>query len=284
MSNKMGISHACAGIITGASSGIGKALALELARKYKAKLVITARTESDLERTKEEVEKRGGEAVTIYGDIGKDDTLPNRLVEACASKFGAVHLIVNNAGLGISGAFVKLTPADWERVFRVNFFAPLYLTYAAMPFFQKQKYGKIVNIASVAGKIAFPGSVCYAASKFALTGMSEGLAAELTTSGIDVITVCPGWVRTEFFEKNQIADYKNPTLIAQKNDFKGLLMRYVLSITPEQVVAGVIKAMEKGGSSELIMTGPGIVAERFKALFPDLLAQLLQRAPIVDNQ
>src|SRR5271154_6248658 len=107
MSTKMGISHACTGIITGASSGIGKSLALELARKYKAKLVITARTESDLERTREEVEKRGGEAITICGDIGKDEGLTTRLVETCSSRFGAVHLIVNNAGMGISGPFIK---------------------------------------------------------------------------------------------------------------------------------------------------------------------------------
>jgi short-subunit dehydrogenase len=130
----------------------------------------------------------------------------------------------------------------------------------------------------VAGKVAFPGSVCYASSKFALTALSEGLASEISEAGVDVLTICPGWVRTEFFEKNEIAAMKNPTLIAQKNDLKGFLMRSVLSMSAEEVAQRIIAALEQGGSQELIMTIPGIIIERINALFPRLLARVLEKA------
>jgi short-subunit dehydrogenase len=280
MAKRRGLESNCIGIITGASSGIGKAMALDLASQRKARLVICARSADDLEATKRAVEERGGRAEIICGDLAADPHLVGRLAKTALDSYGQIDFIVNNAGLGHPGTFIKLTPEDWDRVFRVNFFAPLYLTYEVLPHFVKQRYGKIVNIASVAGKVAFPGSVCYASSKFALTGFSEGLATEVTQMGIDVLTVCPGWVRTEFFEKNQMAASKNPTLIAQKNDLRGFLMRSVLSMSCEDASRDIIHAMQKGGSHELIMTGPGVFAERFKGLFPGLLAKLLERAPL----
>jgi len=280
MSKQHGIAQNCTGIITGASSGIGKAMAVELARKYKAKLVISARSADDLRKTKDEVEKLGGQAEIICGDLSDINDLPKNISDCCMQNFGKVDFLVNNAGLGKPGTFMKLTPADWERVFRVNFFAPLYLTYEVLPHFLKQGSGKIVNVSSVAGKIAFPGSVCYASSKFALTGLSEGLATEVTQSGVDVLTVCPGWVRTEFFEKNKMSEKKNPTLIAEGHDFKAFLMRSVLSISAQEAANEIIKSMEKGGSHELVMTAPGILAERIKALFPGLVASISEKAPL----
>ncbi|HEY9714328.1 MAG TPA: SDR family oxidoreductase, partial [Chroococcales cyanobacterium] len=212
MSNSR-LSKNFAGVITGASTGIGKALAVRLARDFQARLVINARTEQALESTRKLIEQHGGEAIVVAGDVGVKDVAAG-LVKTCIARFGTIDLLVNNAGLARPGTVTRLQPEDWEAVFAVNFFAPLYATYAALPAFAEKGAGKIVNISSVAGKVAFPGSVCYAASKFALTGMSEGMAAELANQGIDVLTVCPGWVRTEFFSKNSVIDEKNPTLIA----------------------------------------------------------------------
>ncbi len=271
---KYGLSKGFAGIITGASSGIGKALAILLARKYAAKLVITARSKESLEATQREVIAHGGQCLTICGDIGEDLSITKALADTCIFEYGGIDLLVNNAGLAKPGAMTKLTPADWERVFRVNFFAPLYAIYAVMPHFLVQKRGKVVNISSVASKVAFPGSVCYAASKFALTGLSEGMAAELAPKGIDTITVCPGWVRTEFFEKNGQTDATNPTKIAAKNDLGGLLMRYLLSSSSEQAAKSIVEAIEAGGSRELVTTIPGIFAERLQALCPGVVATL----------
>lgn len=268
-----------AGVITGASSGIGKALAIQLAKNYGARLILNARTTEALEETCKEVTRYGGTAIAVAADVS-DPSIAEMLVQTCVEKFDDIDLLVNNAGLAKSGPVTKLTPADWERVFAVNFFAPLHAIYAALPHFLAKRSGKIVNVSSVASKVSFPGSVCYAASKFALTGMSEGMAAELGRMGIDVLTVCPGWVRSEFFKKNDIPDARNPTLIARKNDMPGLVMKHLLSISSEKCADDIIKAMAKGGGGEIILTAPGIAVERIKALFPGAMATLSGMIPV----
>lgn len=265
-------------IITGASSGIGKALAVLLASRYQAKLVLNARSAKLLESTVKLVEAAGGEAIGVAGDIA-EESLSQKLVSTCVEKFGGVDILVNNAGLAKPGKIDELTPEDWKFVFGVNFFGALYATYAVLPSFLSQGHGKIVNVSSVAGKVSFPGSVCYAASKFALTGMSEGMGAELAKKNIDVITVCPGWVRTEFFEKNNVGQRKNPTTIAQKKDLEGWLMRHWLSISSEECAEEVMVALNAGGSKELILTMPGVVVERLASLFPHLRYSLGKKIP-----
>jgi short-subunit dehydrogenase len=278
MSKKCQLENGIACIVTGASSGIGKALALALAERYKAQLVITARNQEKLAETQKLIEKAGGKAVSIIGDMG-DSELPKQLADACMKNFGKINMLVNNAGFGIPGLVTDLTPKDWERVFAVNFFGPLYATYAILPEFQKQGRGVIVNISSVAGKVPVPGSVCYAASKFALTGMSESMASEFASKNIDILTICPGWVRTEFFANNKMMDAKNPTLIAEKNDFRGWLMRHQLSISSEEAAEEIIKALQKGGSAEIVLTKPGVFIERLHGLFPDFTFKLMTKIP-----
>ncbi len=267
-----------AAIITGASSGIGKALALRLATNHQARIVINARSKEALEETSRLIQHVGGEAVCVVGDMG-DPAMPKQLVETCMSNFGCIDLLVNNAGLARPGSLVKLNVDDWRAVFEVNFFAPLATIYEVLPHFLERKKGKIVNVSSVAGKISFPGSVCYSASKFALTGMSEGMAAELTAKGIDTITVCPGWVRTEFFEKNNTSQNRNPTLIAQQKSLMGWLMRSWLSISSEETAKDIEAAILRGGSSELILTAPGAMAERVAGVFPGVMQALVKRIP-----
>lgn len=278
MASKRGLNSQFKGIITGASSGIGKAMALELAKKYEARLVLNARSEAQLEETCKAVEAAGGKAIKVVGDVS-DKAVNEATVNACIENFGGVDVLVNNAGLARPGTIMKLTVEDWEHVFAVNFFAPLRLTYAVLPHFMKAGKGKIVNISSVAGKISFPGSVCYAASKFALTGMSEGMAAELAGDDIDVITVCPGWVRTEFFDKNQVAKAKNPTSISSQNDLKGFIMRSFLSISSEECSSDIVKALEKGGSSEIVLTHPGKIFERIAGICPPAVFAMAKRLP-----
>jgi len=278
MSRVSGLKKGLAGVVTGASTGIGRALAVLLAKQLKARLVLNARTLQTLEETADAVRRAGGEAVVAVGDISQRQ-LAQSLPDKCLQAFGSLDMIVNNAGLAKPGPIESLTPDDWQRVFQVNFFAPLYLTYAALPHFRAQRYGKIVNVASVAGKVAFPGSVCYAASKFALTGMSEGLAAELARYGIDVITVCPGWVRSEFFSKNEVRDEKNPTLIAQKNSPAGWLMKYCLSISSEECANEIVRACRRGGGREIVLTGPGVLVERLAGVFPSVVQTLITKVP-----
>jgi short-subunit dehydrogenase len=265
-------------IITGASSGIGKALALKLASDYQAKLILSARSEGALKETKQLVEQAGGKAHIVVGDIGRPD-MPQKLVDAAFDKLGGIEILINNAGLGKPGAMQDITPQDWEDVFQVNFFAPLRLTYLVLPHFIEKHHGTIVNVSSIAGKVAMPGSVCYCASKFALTGLSEGTAAEFANKGVNVITVCPGWVRTEFFVKNSMSATNNPTSIAQKNDLSGLLMRYLLSISSEEAARDIMLAIQKNRSAEIVLTLPAVAMERLSALFPTLVAELAKHIP-----
>ena len=278
MSKKCQLENGMAGIITGASSGIGRALAVALAARFGAKLIITARNIEKLAETQKSVEQAGGQAVIVSGDMG-DPNLPKQLADACLKNFNKIDLLVNNAGYGIAGLVTDLSPEDWQRVFAVNFFGPLYATYAVLPEFTKQGHGAIVNISSVAGKVPVPGSVCYAATKHALTGMSESMAAELAPLNIDILTVCPGWVRTEFFSNNKLNDAKNPTLIAEQKDFRGWLMKEHLSISSEEAANDILKALIKGGSAELVLTKPGVLMERLHGLFPDLTFELMKKIP-----
>jgi uncharacterized oxidoreductase len=127
-----------AGVITGASTGIGKALAILLAERLKARLIINARTEEALADTRAAIEKAGGQAVIVAGDVSRDG-MPAALVERCLNEFNDIDLLVNNAGLAKPGSVMSLTPQDWERVFAVNFFAPLHATYAALLCIQEER-------------------------------------------------------------------------------------------------------------------------------------------------
>lgn len=276
-SEKKGVKRGSATIITGASTGIGKELALLLASRYGARLVINARSSEELNATAALIKEAGGEAICVPGDV-TDENVATQIVQTCVLKFGGVDILVNNAGLTKPGRMSDLTISDWRYVFEVNFFAALTLTYACLPHFRESKGGKIANIASVAGKIAFPGTICYAASKFALTGFSEGMAAEFASEGIDIITVCPGWVRTEFFKKNNT--YGDPSALADQKNLSGWLMRNVLSISSQQAASEVADYLDKGGSHEIVLTAPGIFIERLAGISPKLAFWLASHVPV----
>ncbi len=262
-------------IITGASTGIGRALALQLAREYQAKIVINARGIEDLENTARLIAEASGTAVCVAGDVS-DKEICDKIVATAITEYGGIDVLINNAGLARPGVFTALTIDDWRYVFDVNLFSALNMTYGVLPLFLDQGYGKLINIASVAGKVAFPGSICYASSKFALTGFSEGMAAEFAGK-IDTITVCPGLVRTDFFKRN-----KNPedvTLMSEQKNLKGWLMKNFISISSEQAAAEIVQAMRKGGNHELVLTAPGVFIERLAGFFPQLAFSLTRRIP-----
>ncbi len=279
MTVKNGLSQNFPAVITGASSGIGKALAVLLAKKYKAQIVIGGRNLNQLEETKIEIEKAGGKCLIKSQDIAKPGAASDT-VQACIDNFGSISLLVNNAGLAQAGRFEQLSVEQFRQVFDVNFFAALEGVYAALPHFKKQGFGKIVNVSSVAGKVAFAGSVCYSASKFALTAMSNGSGLELACQNIDVLTVCPGWVRTEFFEKNHVAKFKNPTLIAKEGSPRGWIMKHLLSISSEEAALQIVEELQKSGSREIVMTAPGKIIERMQGVCPKVVSTLSSMIPL----
>lgn len=180
-------------VITGASSGFGRALAEAVLRGGDA-TVLTARQQ---EAVQDLAQRYPGQVATLALDL--TDTEGTAAAAAAAERaFGQVDVLVNNAGFGLIGAVEEMTPAEYGPMLEANFFGTVEFTRALLPGMRRRRSGRIVNISSVAGMTARPGYGFYAASKFALEGLSEALAGELEPLGIHVTLIEPGPFRTEF--------------------------------------------------------------------------------------
>ena len=181
-------------VIFGGSRGLGLAMAREFAAGG-AHVVLAARDEGELERAAADVEAHGGRATTIACDI-TDRGQIERTVGRIVHDRGGIDVLVNNAGVIQVGPLEHMTVGDFEEAMATHFWGPLYTILAALPHMRQQGAKRIVNISSIGGKIAVPHLLPYSASKFALTGLSEGLRSELAGQGFAVTTVCPGLMRT----------------------------------------------------------------------------------------
>ncbi len=187
------------GLITGASSGIGRELALQLAGQG-ASLLLTARRPDRLDAVVAEIRRDGGQARAVRGDV-TDPELREQLVHTIAKEWGGeLDLLVNNAGVGALGPFDSADPERLRQVMEVNFFAPAELIRSLLTSLRRGRRPLIVNIGSVLGHRAVPNKSEYCASKFALHGFSDALRAELAPAGIGVLLVSPSTTRTEFDE------------------------------------------------------------------------------------
>lgn len=181
-------------LITGASSGIGRALAEETARQG-MRLVIAARSREPLDALVAEWTARGAEVMAVAADVTSSADR-QRLLQATVERFGGLDVLVNNAGVGSQGPFPASTESVLRQVMEVNFFAPVELIRAALPLLQGGRQPAVVNVTSMCGRRAIPMWAEYSASKFALLGLSESLRTELASQGIDVLTIVPGLTRT----------------------------------------------------------------------------------------
>jgi short-subunit dehydrogenase len=186
-------------IVTGASSGIGRAIAKELARQG-GQVFCMARREDRLQSLAKEIEAGGGRVVSVAGDVTNAD-VRKRAVEAAVCDFGGLDILVNNAGVGAIGPFESGDPERVRRIMEINFFAMVEMTRLALPHLKNGRAPIIVNISSILGRRGVPHNSEYAASKFAVHGFSESIRAELAGSGIDVLVVSPGTTDTEFFDQ-----------------------------------------------------------------------------------
>jgi NAD(P)-dependent dehydrogenase (short-subunit alcohol dehydrogenase family) len=182
-------------VITGGSRGLGLLMARELAAEG-ARLALLARDPGELDLARRELAALGGHRVlALPCDVGNRDEV-RWAIDAAAERFGRLDVLINNAGIIQVGPLEHMTVEDFEAALRVHFWGPLYAVLAAIPHLRRRGNGRVVNIASIGGKIAVPHLVPYSASKFALVGLSDGLRAELAHEGIYVTTVCPGLMRT----------------------------------------------------------------------------------------
>ena len=188
-------------IVTGASSGIGRAVALELAR-HGVGLVVTARREERLRALAAEIAAAKPQAVVeiVVGDIA-DPAVRQRAIDAAQSKLGGLDILVNNAGVGATGLFVDAAPERVRRVMETNFFSLVEMTRLALPLLKQGVHPILVNVGSILGHRGVPYNSEYSASKFAVQGFSESIRAEFVQLGIDVLVVSPGTTETEFFDR-----------------------------------------------------------------------------------
>ncbi len=183
-------------LITGASSGIGAALARVFSGEG-ARVALTARR---LDRLHETAAHCNGETLVVPGDL-VEKAHRELLVDQCLDRWGRIDILINNAGLGMYGDFASTTEALWRKLFEINIFSTVFLTQAVLPVMQRQCSGIIVNLASIGGLIAHSSHVTpYVSSKHAVVGFSRGLAMDLKETGIRVFAVCPHLTSTEFFD------------------------------------------------------------------------------------
>ena len=186
-------------LITGASTGIGAALARRLATQFRGiRLVLAARNQEKLEALATECLKAGADVLVVPTDMSQIEQV-KALAHSAIDRFGRVDALVNNAGYGQMGPIELIAPEDAQRQFAVNFHGPLVLTQAFIPLMREQGGGRIINISSLGGHVAFPAGGMYSSSKFALEALSDVMRMELKAFNIKVSVIEPGPVTTEFF-------------------------------------------------------------------------------------
>lgn len=183
-------------LITGASRGIGRAIALACAAEGAKVAVNYASSSAAADALVAEITGAGGEAVALAADVSKIDQV-DALVDQVSKKWGRIDVLVNNAGITRDTLLLRMKPEDWQAVIDLNLTGVFLCTRAVSKFMLKQKSGRIINIASVAGQMGNPGQANYSAAKAGVIGFTKTVAKELATRGITVNAVAPGFITTD---------------------------------------------------------------------------------------
>ncbi len=224
--------------ITGASSGIGAACAIECS-KQGAKVVLSARREEKLKEVKKQL---SGPSEILTLDVTDTDGMVDK-AEACAKYFGPVDILINNAGISQRGLVEETDMAVDRRLFEVNYFGNIAITKAVLPSMLERKTGSLVIISSVAGKLSTPGRSSYAATKHALQGFYDALRAEVQDRGVHVNVICPGYIRTDI-SINALNSKGEKHGVMDPNQDKGM--------SPEECASKIIKAINNNTYEALI--------------------------------
>jgi NADP-dependent 3-hydroxy acid dehydrogenase YdfG len=187
--------------ITGASSGIGEATALALAAEG-ASVALAARRVDRIDALAKRIDDDGGRALAIETDVSEEEQA-NSFVVRASEELGGLDILVNNAGLMLLGPVAGAPTEQWRRMVDVNLLGLLYCTHAALPIMGAAGSGDIVNVASVAGRVASFGSGVYNLTKWGVVGFSEALRQECARAGVRVTAIEPGWVDTELQGHNE---------------------------------------------------------------------------------
>ena len=255
-------------LVTGGSRGLGLVIARECVNQG-ARVAICARNEQELEQARQDLLQRGGDVIAIACDLTDQEGV-NRMVRTVQNQFGAVDVLINNAGIITAGPAEEMTLADYEAAMKTNYWAALYTTFAVLPEMRSRREGRIVNIASIGAKVSVPHLLPYSASKFALYGWSSGLRAELAKDGIIVTTICPGLMRTgsprnATFKGQHRAEYAWFSI----SDSVPLM-----TISAESAARQILTACKRG-EAEVVLSLPAKIAATTYSLFPNLTTDFL---------
>ncbi|MDR0328014.1 MAG: SDR family NAD(P)-dependent oxidoreductase [Planctomycetaceae bacterium] len=241
-------------LLTGASSGIGSALAPLLAKEG-AELVLLARRRDRLEAVAKQIQQQYGnrKVVLVDGDI-TDSEIRHRAIQSAVDQLGGLDILINNAGVGATARFEDTTQETLRRMFEVNFFALFELTQLALPILKQGANPMVVNVSSIVGLRGVPHYGVYGAAKFAVSGLSESMRAEFAKHGIDVLLVCPGTTQTEFFD-----------VLHQSTSAPALPSHR--PVTSEYVAVRIVRAMKRG-KHKMIPYVPAAVLDVLNRLCP----------------
>ncbi len=217
--------------VTGASSGIGEATALACARAG-AVLALAARRSERIEALAQQIVQDGGRAIALPTDVGEEEQA-QAFVQGAHAELGRLDVLVNNAGVMLLGPIENAPTEEWRRMIHANVFGVLYCTHAALPLMRAQGSGHIVNVSSVAGRIARQGSGVYNLTKFGVGAFSESLRQECVELGVRVTLIEPGAVATELPAHNR------PEVLEQmRKRFAG-----VTPLAAEDIAAAILYAI-----------------------------------------
>lgn len=258
-------------LIFGGSRGLGLVMARQFALEG-ANLALAARDADALERAALELSETGARVTTFVCDV-TDRQQVERTIDDTIAEHGRIDVLINDAGIIEVGPAAHMNTDDFERAMATHFWGPLYAVQAAIPYMRRIGARRIVNISSIGGKVAVPHLLPYSASKFALTGFSEGLRAELAAEGFAVTTVCPGLMRT--------GSTYNATFKGQHRRefawFHTFGSTPGLSIDARRAARQIVDAC-RHGDAELLITPLARVAVALNALCPATMARLMSLA------
>ena len=253
-------------VITGASSGIGEAVALRLAAEG-AWLALAARRAERLDELAAVCKERGGRAFPLPTDVA-DEAACRELIARTVAEYGRLDMLVNNAGITVASLFSQLPDLTlFHRVMDVNFRGAVFCTYSALPHLT-QTGGRLVNVASLGAVLPIPGNTSHIASKHGLLGFSDSLRMELTRSGVSVTVICPYWVVSEFHE-SMMDNQGRPRGIAGRRIYTPRTM------TADQCARILVEAARK--RKRQVLMGPGKLVQLARLAAPALVDRLIVR-------
>jgi NAD(P)-dependent dehydrogenase (short-subunit alcohol dehydrogenase family) len=255
-------------LITGGSRGLGLLMAREIGR-FGAHVIIAARDEAELLRAQRDLQAQDIDASILVADVATE-AQAQRMIAQVIARHERLDVLINNAGVIMVGPIDHMNVADFEEAMATHFWGPLHTMLAAIPHMREQGTGRIVNISSIGGKIGVPHLAPYCASKFALTGVSTSLRAELAHYGILVTTVCPGLMRTgspfnAWFKGRHRAEF---AWFAIADSLP------LLSIDGRRAAVQIIDAM-RHGDAELVVSWPARLAVAAESIAPNTLARVM---------